>query len=74
MADVKPPLVLKPGEKQVWITCRVQGRVCDGKQAIMSPPLSQSGGSPKAGFVPVLGGKVTRYRCTTCNGTFVIGT
>jgi len=74
----KPAIVLKQGEKIMWVACRVKGRIgppCDGRQAVMSLPISLgAGGDPRQGsFVPQAGGKIARYRCTTCNGTFVIG-
>jgi len=54
---------VQPPKKIVWMTCRAAEH-CEGKQAyatlIFRKTIMQGGGT------------TTRYRCTTCNGSFSI--
>jgi hypothetical protein len=66
-----------PLKNVVWITCRSRGSgMCEGKQAEMVSVSTypQAQGSPKQNSFPSSSGKIARYRCLTCKGTFVIGT
>ena len=49
-------------EKQVWITCR-QPRPCGGKTATIVFKKKRPGG-----------GFNVRYKCTSCGGSFHVGT
>ena len=59
----------------VWIHCRANEK-CEGNQAVIVFQRSQKTGDRKAvrGFnIAERVGKLIRYRCLTCNGTFHIG-
>ena len=61
MSKQNKPVV--PKKKVIWMKCRAAEH-CDGNEAyatlIFRKTLMQGGG------------KMTRYRCTTCNGVFGI--
>lgn len=65
----------------VWVACRVHGKGCGGRQAVIvstrshnpTPNQSPSGHRTIGGsFEAASGGKVIRYRCLSCGGTFLI--
>lgn len=66
---------MNPNEKKsnvVWIACRAK-EGCPGNQAeILANRPIQNGSS--GAFEISQGGRVTRYRCQTCTGSFTITT
>lgn len=56
----------------VWIACRAkEGCTSNQAEVIMNAPRFSS---VEGEFVPVHGGRMTRYRCQGCNRVFTIST
>jgi hypothetical protein len=60
-------------EKVVFIKCRAKAD-CPGMEAAITLIHANSPYDGTGGFVPEVGGRMVRYRCKTCGGTFTIRT
>ena len=63
----------KKKEEKVFIACRAK-EGCPGREAIITLVRNNTPNMPGGGFMPESGGRMVRYRCLTCGGTFTIQT
>jgi len=61
----------EPEEKKVWIACRAK-ESCTGNYAVITMQRNQTCSPGMGQFNASAGGRVVRYQCCTCHGTFTI--